>query len=133
MKGFGKYWGWIVFMLLIVGWLTLDFGPVVLLALSGISAFYFFFNVPVWCGAEGQAERMPQQQSRGTDGMPPTPAQVAEAQNDLLASAVDATQAGAVPERQHQPRQPWGNHGSDFRSGCFASALVRQGVVGASP
>ena len=55
MKGFGKYWGWIVFALLIVGWLTLDFGPVVLLALSGISAFYFLFNVPVRLGQKAAA------------------------------------------------------------------------------
>lgn len=40
--------------MLIVGWLTYDFGPVALLALSGVSAFYFFFTVPVWCGAEGR-------------------------------------------------------------------------------
>ncbi len=54
MNGFRKYWGWIVFAVLIAGWLSFDFGPVVLLVLSGISAFYFFFNVPVWRGAEGR-------------------------------------------------------------------------------
>ncbi|MGW7165679.1 hypothetical protein ACWGH3_10340 [Streptomyces sp. NPDC054884] len=26
-----------------------------LIVLSGVSAFYFFFNVPVWCGAEGRS------------------------------------------------------------------------------
>lgn len=54
MRGFGKYWGWVVFAVLVAGWLTLDFGPVVLVVLSGVSAFYFFFNVPVWCGAAGR-------------------------------------------------------------------------------
>lgn len=47
MKGFGKYWGWGVFAILIASWLTFDFEPVVLIVLSGVSAFYFFFNVPV--------------------------------------------------------------------------------------
>ncbi|MBW1597718.1 hypothetical protein [Streptomyces sp. JJ38] len=54
MRGFGKYWGWAVFAVLIAGWLSLDFGPVALVALSGVCGFYFFFNVPVWCGATGR-------------------------------------------------------------------------------
>ncbi|MFE7213296.1 hypothetical protein ACFU93_25545 [Streptomyces sp. NPDC057611] len=54
MRGFGKYWGWVVFAVLVAGWLTFDFGPVVLVVLSGVSAFYFFFSVPVWCGAAGR-------------------------------------------------------------------------------
>ncbi|GAA2489830.1 hypothetical protein GCM10010422_40350 [Streptomyces graminearus] len=39
--------------MLVAGWLTFGFGPVVLVVLSGVSAFYFFFNVPVWRGAAG--------------------------------------------------------------------------------
>lgn len=54
MKGFGKYWGWAVFAVLIVAWLTSDFGPGVLLALSAASMAYFFFNAPAWCGAVGR-------------------------------------------------------------------------------
>ncbi|BDH68635.1 hypothetical protein GA0115237_111140 [Streptomyces sp. ScaeMP-6W] len=52
MKDFRKYWGWVVFAVLVLGWLTLSFGPVTLLLLSGASAFYCFFNVPLVCGAE---------------------------------------------------------------------------------
>lgn len=54
MKGIGKYWGWIAFTTLLVGWLTSDFGPSVLLALSVLSTVYFFFQAPAWCGAVGR-------------------------------------------------------------------------------
>ncbi|MFI9027237.1 hypothetical protein [Streptomyces sp. NPDC053560] len=54
MKGFGKYWGWAVFAVLIAAWLTSVFGPGVLLALSAVSMTYFFFNAPAWCGAVGR-------------------------------------------------------------------------------
>ncbi|MGW8798387.1 hypothetical protein [Streptomyces sp. NBC_00623] len=54
MKGIGKYWGWIAFATLLVGWLTSDFGPSVLLALSVLSTVYFFFQAPAWCGAVGR-------------------------------------------------------------------------------
>ncbi|MFF0033528.1 hypothetical protein ACFYS7_36265 [Streptomyces avermitilis] len=102
MKGFGKYWGWIVFAVLITGWLTFDLGPVALLVLSGVSAFYFFFNVPVWCGAEGRGGSCRQQPWRA-DGLPPSPTQVAEAEDDLLERSVGSTSTGALPERHYQP------------------------------
>lgn len=54
-EGIREVLGWVVFAILIAGWLTFGFGPVALMVLSGVSAFYFFFNVPVWCGAEGRS------------------------------------------------------------------------------
>lgn len=54
MKGISSYWGWIAFAVLLVGWLTSSFGPVVLVALSAVSGFYFFFQAPAWCGAPGR-------------------------------------------------------------------------------
>ncbi|MET8443845.1 hypothetical protein ACWEM1_00200 [Streptomyces sp. NPDC004491] len=48
MRGLGKYWGWSAFAILIAGWLTFTSEPVTLIVLSGVSAFYFFFSVPVW-------------------------------------------------------------------------------------
>jgi hypothetical protein len=54
MKGLGKYWGWAVFAVLLVGWVTSDLGPGALLALSALSAVYFFFRAPAWCGALGR-------------------------------------------------------------------------------
>ncbi|MGW3559192.1 hypothetical protein ACWDNT_17760 [Streptomyces sp. NPDC000963] len=54
MKNFGKYWGWVAFTVLVVGWLTSDLGPGLLLALSGVCSSYFFFLAPAWCGALGR-------------------------------------------------------------------------------
>jgi hypothetical protein len=54
MRGFGKYWGWAVFAVLVAGWLTSDLGPMVLLLLSAVSGVYFFFSAPAWCGAVGR-------------------------------------------------------------------------------
>lgn len=54
MKDFRKYWGWIVFTALVVGWLTLSFGPATLLLLSAVSSFSFLFHMPLPCGAEGR-------------------------------------------------------------------------------
>lgn len=51
---------------------------------------------------------MPQQQLRGSHGLPRSSAQVAEAQNALLERALGTAPAGAAPERDHHPRQRGG-------------------------
>ncbi|WP_344617733.1 hypothetical protein [Dactylosporangium salmoneum] len=51
MKGFGKYWGYIVLVLLLTAWWTTKIGPPVLVALSVLVTLYFLFQAPIWCGA----------------------------------------------------------------------------------
>lgn len=40
-----------MFVVLIAAWWTRQVGPPVLIFLSAVTAFYFFFQAPVWCGA----------------------------------------------------------------------------------
>jgi hypothetical protein len=47
----GKYWGYLVFVVVIVGWLTQSVGPAGLIALSALTTVFFLFRAPVWCGA----------------------------------------------------------------------------------
>ncbi|MEU9122910.1 hypothetical protein AB0C96_24120 [Streptomyces sp. NPDC048506] len=48
-----RNWGWVVFAVVIVGWLTSGLGAGALVVLSVLSAVYFFFRAPAWCGASG--------------------------------------------------------------------------------
>ncbi|GHE39307.1 hypothetical protein GCM10017673_47180 [Streptosporangium violaceochromogenes] len=47
----GKYWGYLLFVVVITGWLTQSVGPAGLLVLSGLTTVFFLFRAPVWCGA----------------------------------------------------------------------------------
>ncbi|MFI7641592.1 hypothetical protein [Nonomuraea sp. NPDC049400] len=47
----GKYWGYLLFVIVITAWLTQALGPVGLIALSALTALFFLFRAPVWCGA----------------------------------------------------------------------------------
>jgi hypothetical protein len=47
---FRRYWGWLTFAAVILGWIDGLAWPV-LIILSLLSAIYFLFEVPVWCGA----------------------------------------------------------------------------------
>lgn len=51
MKGIGRYWGYLVFVLLVTAWWTRAVGPVVLIVLSLLVSVYFLFRAPVWCCA----------------------------------------------------------------------------------
>ncbi|MFE9956914.1 hypothetical protein [Micromonospora sp. NPDC005299] len=51
MKGIGKYWGYLAFILLIMGWWTRAMGPTALIVVSVLVALYFLFQAPVWCAA----------------------------------------------------------------------------------
>ncbi|MGW5254111.1 hypothetical protein ACWERW_14010 [Streptomyces sp. NPDC004012] len=46
-----RYWGLIVFVIAITGWLTADIGPVGIATLSALSFLWFLFQAPVPCGA----------------------------------------------------------------------------------
>ena len=57
MKRLWRYWGYLLFAVLVTAWWSRDVGPPALIALSVATGFYFFFRAPVWCGAitrEGQ-------------------------------------------------------------------------------
>jgi len=51
MRDIGRYWGYLVFILLITAWWTRAVGPVVLIVLSLVSTAFFLFQAPVWCCA----------------------------------------------------------------------------------
>jgi hypothetical protein len=46
-----RLWGWVLFAVLMTGWITQSIGPGALLVLSGVVTLYFLFGAPVWCGA----------------------------------------------------------------------------------
>ena len=46
-----RYWGFLIFIITIAGWVTGDIVTPVLLILSVVSAGYFAFGAPLWCGA----------------------------------------------------------------------------------
>lgn len=52
MKRLRKYWGYLAFLVLLVGWLIPEVGPVFLIVLSVLVTAYFLFLAPMWCGAE---------------------------------------------------------------------------------
>ncbi|MGR6316500.1 hypothetical protein Q2K19_10555 [Micromonospora soli] len=51
MKGIGRYWGYLAFILLISGLWTRSMGPAALILLSGLVTFYFLLQAPLWCAA----------------------------------------------------------------------------------
>ncbi|MDF5752828.1 hypothetical protein [Spongiactinospora sp. TRM90649] len=51
MGSLGKYWGYLLFVVLITAWWTQAFGPIGLVALSALTTVFFLFQAPVWCGA----------------------------------------------------------------------------------
>lgn len=104
MRGFGKYWGWVVFAVLLAGWLTFDFGSVVLLVLSGVGASYFFFNVPVWCGAEGRGGSCRNNSSGALMGRHLRQHKWQKLEDAVLECPMGTTPTGAVSERdRHWP------------------------------
>lgn len=48
----GRYWGYIVLVLAILGWFTHTFGYVILLILSGGALVYFLVQAPLTCCSE---------------------------------------------------------------------------------
>jgi hypothetical protein len=54
MRGFRKYWGWLLFVALITTAWTWRLGPGVLLVGWLLVTGYFLFQTPVWCAAEGR-------------------------------------------------------------------------------
>ena len=47
-----RYWGYLLFIVLITAWWTHATGPAGLLILSAACTIYFAFQAPVWCGAD---------------------------------------------------------------------------------
>src|SRR5437660_683828 len=48
----GRLWGYVVFVGLIVAWLSQQVPAVLLLFVAIVEVLYFLFRVPLWCGAE---------------------------------------------------------------------------------
>jgi hypothetical protein len=51
MKLLWRYWGYILFVLLLTAWWTTKTGPVALIVLSTLAGLYFLFQAPAWCCA----------------------------------------------------------------------------------
>ncbi|MCO6010574.1 hypothetical protein NE236_37015 [Actinoallomurus purpureus] len=51
MKWLARYWGLLTLVVLVVAWWVGGVQPAILLTLSLITAVYFFFRAPAWCGA----------------------------------------------------------------------------------
>jgi hypothetical protein len=51
VRGFGRYWGYLLFVLLVTAWWSREVGPGLLIAMSTIVTLYFLFMAPLWCGA----------------------------------------------------------------------------------
>lgn len=56
MNGIWRYWGLIAFVVAMTGWLTADFGPLAITALSALSFLWFLFQAPVPCAALNRGE-----------------------------------------------------------------------------
>ncbi|GAA0952967.1 hypothetical protein [Nonomuraea longicatena] len=61
----GKYWGYLLFVVLITAWLTSALGPAGLVALSALTTVFFLFRVPVWCGALTREREFCRRNARG--------------------------------------------------------------------
>lgn len=57
MKGFKKYWGYVVLAILLSAWWISSVGPAFLIVLSAAATFYFLFQAPVFCGAANRNEK----------------------------------------------------------------------------
>src|SRR5262245_30889209 len=53
-----RYWGLLVFALLVIGWFS-GFGWPVLIVLSLLSGIYFLFDARVWCSVPTSRDRRP--------------------------------------------------------------------------
>jgi hypothetical protein len=51
VKGIKDYWGYLLFAVVITGWVAQAFPPLWLTLLSGVAGLFFLFRAPVWCGA----------------------------------------------------------------------------------
>src|SRR5690348_5788223 len=47
-----RYWGYGLLVVLVFLLINRQWDPTVVLVLAGGAAIYFFFQVPVWCGAD---------------------------------------------------------------------------------
>jgi hypothetical protein len=60
-----RYWGYLLFIVLITAWWTHATGPAGLLVLSAACTLYFAFQVPVWCGADTREGEPCRRNSKG--------------------------------------------------------------------
>jgi len=51
---FERYWGYLLFVLLVTAWWSREVGPGLLIAMSTIVTLYFLFQAPLWCGVDGR-------------------------------------------------------------------------------
>jgi hypothetical protein len=51
MNWLARHWGLVTLVALIIAWWRGGAQPALLIGLSLITAFYFLFRAPVWCGA----------------------------------------------------------------------------------
>jgi hypothetical protein len=65
MKGIGKYWGYLVLLLLITAWWTSAVGPLALVVLSVLVMVFFLFRAPVFCCAVNRDGSLCRNNSRG--------------------------------------------------------------------
>jgi hypothetical protein len=65
MKLLGQFWGYILLIVLAVAWWQGGIAPVILIALSVATVIYFFFRVPVWCGAMTRESRLCRRNAKG--------------------------------------------------------------------
>src|SRR5689334_22471434 len=60
-----RYWGYGLLAVLVFLIINRQWDPTVVLVLAGAAAIYFFFQVPVWCGADTRDGKACRNNSRG--------------------------------------------------------------------
>jgi hypothetical protein len=65
MKLLTRYWGLVTLVILIVAWWVGGVQPALLIGLSLITAFYFFFRAPAWCGAVTRDKTLCRRNAKG--------------------------------------------------------------------
>lgn len=65
MKNLSRYWGYLLLLFVLAGWVTGDVGPAVLTLTSVAASLYFLFQAPMWCGARTRKDEFCRNNSRG--------------------------------------------------------------------
>lgn len=65
MKNLSRYWGYVLLLLIVAGWISGDVGPAILILASVVASVYFLFQAPMWCGARTRKDQFCRNNSRG--------------------------------------------------------------------
>jgi hypothetical protein len=65
MNWLARYWGLLTLFILIIAWWRGGVQPALLIGLSLITAFYFLFRAPAWCGAANRGGTLCRNNSKG--------------------------------------------------------------------